>query len=255
MKLANEVRIARPPAEVFDALLDVERVAGCLPGSTLTGRSGEDTYAGEVRVRIGPLRAAYSGTVRYLEVDPDARTITLKASGKETSGQGNADAHVVVTVRPDGGGAVVALDTDLMVRGRVAQFGGGVIGEVSERLIGQFAGNVEQLLSGQRAGAPGSSGGHVEGQAPAAPPAASEPAINGLALVAVPLLRRFAPVAAALVAGVLIGLGLRGWRGARPVPLDPAGRAGPEHGDLARHIVVLVPMNDGRRSRPRRSAG
>jgi carbon monoxide dehydrogenase subunit G len=246
MKLTNEVRIARSPAEVFDALLDVERVAGCLPGSTLTGRTEENTYAGEVRVKIGPLRAAYSGTVRYLEVDRDAGAVVLKASGKETSGQGNADAHVAVTVRPDGEGTVVSLDTDLMVRGRVAQFGSGVIGEVSERLIDQFAGNVDQLLSGQGdAAAQRPAGGEVGSRAQGQAPPKAEPALDGLALVARPLLKRLAPIAAGVAVGVLIGLALRrrGWRDAGRVALDLSGHAETGHPDRA-HPVVMVLLAD-----------
>src|SRR6185437_6671599 len=98
MKLTNEVVINRPPQEVFDTLLDVERVAGCMPGSRLLGRVDEDTYQGEVKVKIGPLGAAYVGTVRFLSIDREARTATLKASGKEQRGQGNADAHVTARV-------------------------------------------------------------------------------------------------------------------------------------------------------------
>ncbi|MEV4311645.1 SRPBCC family protein [Actinocrispum sp. NPDC049592] len=222
MKLTNEVHIERDPAEVFATLLDVERVASCMPGSRLTGRDG-DSYEGEVKVKIGPLGVAYTGTVRFLSVDSSARTAVLKASGKEQHGQGNADAHVTARVLPDGTGSKVAIETDLMIRGKVAQFGRGVIGEVSQRLIGQFAGNIEQLLTtngaaadvepaavggtvGQAVGAGSSSAAGVAGTA-GVPAAAAE--LDGLALVIKPILKRVAPIAAGVAIGLLAGAGLR----------------------------------------------
>ncbi|TCO64807.1 SRPBCC family protein [Actinocrispum wychmicini] len=198
MKLTNEVHIERDPTEVFNTLLDVARVATCMPGSRLLGQLDKDTYEGEVKVRIGPLGVAYTGTVRFLQIDHDGRTAVLKASGKEQHGQGNADAHVTAKVVPDGTGAKVAFETDLMIRGKVAQFGRGVIGEVSQRLIGQFAGNVENLLT--------ANGSATE---PAKPVDVTPPTeLDGLALVLKPLLKRIAPIAAGVALGLLAG-GLR----------------------------------------------
>ncbi|MQA12447.1 MAG: carbon monoxide dehydrogenase [Pseudonocardiaceae bacterium] len=199
MKLTNEVRIARQPADVFGMLLDVPRVASCMPGSKLTGKLDEDTYSGEVVVKVGPLGVSYTGTVRYLDVRRDEHTLVLKASGKERGGQGNADAHVIARVRPDGDGATVSIETDLLVRGKVAQFGRGVIGEVSQRLIGQFADNVERELAASSTGAP-----------PQPEHAEAAEALDGVGLVARPLLARLVPVAAAFAAGVLLGRLLRG---------------------------------------------
>jgi uncharacterized protein len=205
MKLTNEVHIAQDPAAVFATLLDVERVAGCMPGSKLTGKVDDSTYSGEVKVKVGPLGVAYTGTVKFLSVDSSARVAVLKASGREQHGQGNADAHVTARVLPDGSGSKVAIETDLMIRGKVAQFGRGVIGEVSQRLIDQFAQNVEKSFA-------------TNGSAPAATkatsaapdtPAAEAPALDGLSLVIGPLLKRAAPVAAGVAIGLLAGLGLR----------------------------------------------
>ncbi|GAB3912866.1 SRPBCC family protein [Kibdelosporangium lantanae] len=212
MKLTNEVHIERDPAEVFATLLDVERVATCMPGSRLLGKVDDSTYEGEVKVKIGPLGVAYTGTVRFLEVDQEARTAVLRASGREQHGQGNADAHVTARVVPDGTGAKVAIETDLMIRGKVAQFGRGVIGEVSQKLIGQFAGNMEQLLTSKSAPT-GSSNGTATTPSPGLtrpdPEPVRESELDGLALVAKPLLKRFAPVAAGLAAGLLLGGVLR----------------------------------------------
>ncbi|MBP2321985.1 carbon monoxide dehydrogenase subunit G [Kibdelosporangium banguiense] len=203
MKLTNEVHIAQDPAAVFETLLDVERVAGCMPGSKLTGQVDDSTYSGEVKVKVGPLGVAYTGTVKFLSVDPAARVAILKASGREQHGQGNADAHVTARVVPDGTGSKVAIETDLMIRGKVAQFGRGVIGEVSQRLIDQFAQNVEKSFTTNGSAAP------VTASAAAAPVEEAAPALDGLALVATPLLKRFAPVAAGVAIGLLAGLGLR----------------------------------------------
>lgn len=209
MKLTNEVHIAQDPATVFATLLDVERVAGCMPGSRLTGRVDDQTYSGEVKVKVGPLGVAYTGTVKFLSVDAESRTAVLKASGREQHGQGNADAHVTARVLPDGSGSKVAIETDLMIRGKVAQFGRGVIGEVSQRLIDQFAANVEKSFTTN--GSAGQTTGPATVAAPAAPaPQQEEPAaLDGLALVLKPLLKRFAPVAAGVAIGLLAGAGLR----------------------------------------------
>lgn len=234
MKLTNEMQIARPAQEVFDTLLDVEKVAVCMPGSRLLGRVDDDTYEGEVSVKVGPLGASYTGTVRFLEVDREARTATLKASGREMRGQGNADAHVVARVEQDGDGAKVVIETDLMIRGKVAQFGRGVIGDVSGRLMAQFAGNVEQLLNRQdgepdgaaapaapatatRSGAP-TPAQQLPTATPAARVGALEPAdggaaLDGLSLIAVPLLKRSAPLAIASGIGLVAGMLLRDRRG------------------------------------------
>ncbi|ONI72914.1 hypothetical protein ALI144C_43855 [Actinosynnema sp. ALI-1.44] len=192
MKLTHEVHIAQDPAKVFATLLDVERVAGCMPGSKLTGRADDSTYTGEVKVKVGPLGVSYAGTVKFLSVDQAARTAVLKASGREQHGQGNADAHVTARVLPDGDGSKVSIETDLMIRGKVAQFGRGVIGEVSQRLIDEFAHNVEKSFDN-----------------PAAVTSATPEALDGAALIVVPLLKKYAPVAAGVALGLLAGLGMR----------------------------------------------
>lgn len=163
MRLTYEARIAQPAGAVFDTLLQVERAAGCVPGGRLTGGTPGDgghgavRYAGEAAVRVGPLRTAYDGTVRYLEVDRDAQVVALRASGTERSGHGDADAYILARVLPDDADAapharsVLSVEVDLLVRGRVAQLGQGVVGELGRRLIAEFAGNVEHLLATQPA--------------------------------------------------------------------------------------------------------
>ena len=151
MQLTSAIRIGRPAPEVLDALLDPGKVAACLPGSRLIGEVAEGTYAGELRVRIGPVHAVYAGTVHLDEADRVAGTATLSASGRERSGQGSADANVTLRVVPHGATARVLISADLMIRGTAAQYAPGAIGDVGQRLVEQFAGNVEQLLATQAA--------------------------------------------------------------------------------------------------------
>ena len=149
MQLTSAIRISRPAPEVLDALLDAGTVAACLPGSRLIGEVADNTYAGELRLRIGPMHAVYAGTVRLDNADRDAGTATLHASGWEQDGQGRADASVTLRVESRGGSTRVLISADLMIRGKVAEYAPGAIGDVGQRLVEQFAGNVEQLLATQ----------------------------------------------------------------------------------------------------------
>ena len=203
MQLTSAIRIGRPAPEVLDALLDPGKVAACLPGSRLIGEVADGTYAGELRLRIGPVHAVYAGTVHLDAADRTAGTATLSASGRERSGQGSADANVTLRVVPHGATTRVLISADLMIRGTVAQYAPGAIGDVGQRLVEQFAGNVEQLLSTQ-------AGGPAE---PAAPAAAGRK-------------RAAVVVALLLAAGTLAGLAAWVmWRRRDPAaaqPVDPA---------------------------------
>jgi uncharacterized protein len=155
VQLTSAIRISRPAPEVLNALLDAGTVAACLPGSRLIGEVADNTYAGELRLRIGPTHAVYAGTVRLDNADRDAGTATLHASGWEQGGQGRADASVTLRVESRGGSTRVLISADLIIRGQVAEYAPGEIGDVGQRLVEQFAGNVEQLLAtqaGARAG-------------------------------------------------------------------------------------------------------
>ena len=158
MQLTSAIRISRPAPEVLDALLDAGTVAACLPGSRLIGEVADNTYAGELRLRIGPVHAVYAGTVRLDNADRDAGTATLHASGWEQGGQGRADASVTLRVESRGGSTRVLISADLMIRGKVAEYAPGAIGDVGQRLVEQFAGNVEKLLATQAGAAEAGSG-------------------------------------------------------------------------------------------------
>lgn len=163
MKLSNQAVVAAAPDAVFALLNDPERIVGCLPGAKLTGREG-DAWAGGVTVKVGPITVSYGGTVRFDEVDEAARRLRLVARGSESRGSGDAEADVVLVVQatPDGH-AQLDIQTDLLIRGKLAQFGKGAIATVSDRILAQFAANLGALATG---GAPG----------PAAPAAAGAPA-------------------------------------------------------------------------------
>ncbi len=149
MQLTSAIRIGRPAPEVLDALLDAGTVAACLPGSRLIGEVADGTYAGELQLRIGPVRAVYAGTVHLDNADRDAGTATLRALGWERGGQGRADASVTLRVEPRGASTRVLISADLMIRGKVAEYAPGAIGHVGQRLVEEFAGNIEQLLASQ----------------------------------------------------------------------------------------------------------
>ncbi len=211
MKIQNEIEVAAPPEQLFDVLSDVERVALLLPGATLEGKEG-DAYAGAVKVKVGPITASYRGRLRFVELDEESHRAVMEASAQETNGQGNAQATITASVSGSDSQSVLSLDTDLEVRGKAAQFGRGVLGNVSQRLLDQFARNLEsEVLSSRETEEPPSDEGapaeEAHREAPARPsaPAGGE-SLDVLSLLGgSPMLRQVAPVAAGLVVGLLIG--------------------------------------------------
>ena len=142
MELVHEFTVAVPVERAWDVLTDVERIAPCMPGAELTGVDG-GTYRGQVKIKVGPITAQYKGTASFAEKDEAARRVVLKASGRDTRGQGTASATVTATMVADGGSTTVSIVTDRSVSGRVAQFGRGVMGDVSAKLLEQFVHNLE----------------------------------------------------------------------------------------------------------------
>ncbi|RSN25633.1 carbon monoxide dehydrogenase [Amycolatopsis sp. WAC 04169] len=192
MILENQLSVPAGPDEVFALINDVERVAGCLPGATLDGRQ-DDAYLGRVKVKVGPITAAYSGTVRFTDVTEADRSLRLVARGADAHGNGDAEADVTLTVREATGGATIELRTDLSIRGKLAQFGKGAIGAVSTRLLDQFARNLaDQLRAGPVA-------------ATSAAPAPVPEAVDGLAMVLPEGVKRYGVIAAAAALGLFQG--------------------------------------------------
>ncbi len=137
MELTNEFRVGVPVDRAWTVLNDVERIAPCLPGAQLQEIEG-DEYRGVVKVKVGPITANYKGVATFLTQDEAAGTLVLRAEGRETRGQGNANATVTATLVADGDSTTVTVVTDLTVTGKVAQFGRGVLADVSGKIIGQF---------------------------------------------------------------------------------------------------------------------
>ncbi|HWG23659.1 SRPBCC family protein [Actinospica sp.] len=205
MQLTNTVPVKAAPDAVFALISDVQRVASCMPGAALEGRDG-DAWRGTVKVKVGPITAAYAGAVRFLEVDADKRVLRVHASGADTHGSGDAEAEVFLEVVPAPDGAQLNLTTDLVIRGKIAQFGKGAIATVSDRILQQFAQNLGNLLlSGDGAATPPATATAAP-TAPAAVAAAAAPAeLNGLSLIAGPLLKKYGPVIAAFAFGFVPG--------------------------------------------------
>jgi carbon monoxide dehydrogenase subunit G len=143
MEINDSFRVSTPIDATWKVMLDIEGIAPCLPGAQLQEVEG-DEYRGIVKVKVGPITAQYKGTARLAEVDEANRRIVIDASGRDTRGQGNAKASIVVTMTAEGGGTKVDVSTDLSITGKVAQFGRGVLADVSSKLMGQFVENVER---------------------------------------------------------------------------------------------------------------
>lgn len=203
MELTNEFRVAVPAAKTWEFLTDVERVAPCLPGAALLSVDG-DEFTGAVKVKVGPITVSYKGEAAFVEKDAAAQRMVLKANGKETRGSGNAAAVVTAQLKDDGDATSVVITTDLTISGKAAQFGRGVLSDVSTNLIGQFAKSLEaDLLGGSAAGAQ-TPGATSRPAVAAAQPDAGD-SVDLLKVVAVPMAKRAAPAVAALAAGAAIG--------------------------------------------------
>lgn len=197
MELNNEFRVAVPATTTWEVFTDVERVAPCLPGATLLSVDG-DEFTGAVKVKVGPITVSYKGIATYQEKDAAARRIVLRAEGKETRGSGNAAATVTAQLKDEGESTFVTINTDLAISGKAAQFGRGVLADVSSSLIAQFAKSLEAELLGTGATAAPT----TENAAAAAQPADS---VDLLKVVALPLAKRYGPALAAAAGAGVVG--------------------------------------------------
>jgi carbon monoxide dehydrogenase subunit G len=234
MQIEDSFRVDVPVDEAWRVLMDIERIAPCMPGAQLQEVEG-DEYRGVVKVKVGPITAQYKGSARLESVDDATHTAVISAAGRDTRGQGNASATIKLELAPDGDGTRVAVDTDLSITGKVAQFGRGVIGDVSAKLLAQFVENLERdvlagdlvdLTASEADEAADDDAGEAVAEAVAhrAEPAAS-PSGNGAAVRRVdhpeaapvdllemtgsPLARRLAPLAAAVLVVLVIRWALR----------------------------------------------
>jgi uncharacterized protein len=149
MKLEQSFEVDAPLERVWEALVDVERVAPCLPGAAVTGRNEDGSYNGTFTIKIGPTTAAYAGKLEMQNVDPGTHSATMHAQGSDRRGQGGATATISSRLTPSSGTTRVEVVTDYHITGRLARFGrGGMIEDISERLLREFAGRLQSTLSG-----------------------------------------------------------------------------------------------------------
>ncbi|MGO9559469.1 MAG: SRPBCC family protein [Acidimicrobiales bacterium] len=177
MELTNDFEVAVSVDEAWKVLTDVERIAPCMPGAQLQEVEG-DEYRGIVKVKVGPITASYKGAASFLELDQEAHRAVLKAEGRETRGQGNASATITATLVDTGAGSTkVSVVTDLNITGKVAQFGRGVLADVSGKLLEQFVSNLETtVLAPAAAGGLAPDAGAAAGAAEASTEAVAPPA-------------------------------------------------------------------------------
>lgn len=145
MELSNAFDVAAPIDRAWRVLTDLERIAPCLPGAQLQEVEG-DEYRGVIKVKVGPVTAQYKGKATFVERDEAAGRAVLSADGRDTRGQGNASATITAQLTPSDAGTHVVVDTDLKVTGKVAQFGRGVMADVSAKLMAQFVENLETTV-------------------------------------------------------------------------------------------------------------
>jgi uncharacterized protein len=186
MQLENSFTVGAPPDRVFAYLLDVNKIVGCVPGAELSEVVDPTTFKGKVKIKVGPITVAYSGTARIADRDDANHAATLEADGRETTGPGSARAKARMTVEADGAGSMVKIVTDYSIAGRVAQFGRGVMEDVSRRIVTDMAAcikaNVEAAEPGAVRDDTGAAGGPGAAAASTATPATSRP-VNAFGLL------------------------------------------------------------------------
>ncbi|MGY1832025.1 SRPBCC domain-containing protein [Geodermatophilus sp. SYSU D01180] len=219
MELQQTFTVPVPLDIAWKALNDPERIAPCMPGATLEAVEG-DAFTGSVKVKLGPIGLTYRGRARFVEADPATSTVVIEGTGKDAKGNGTASATVTAVLTEDAGSTTVTTTTDLAITGKPAQFGRGVMNDVANKIVGQFAANLAALLtsdtgaatgSAERAPAPAPSTADSAGPTPApaprtvaAVPAAAE--LDAFALLGItPAVRR--RLAAALVLADVFVLG------------------------------------------------
>jgi len=146
LELNNDFEVAAPVDLVWAVLTDVERIAPCLPGAQLLEIEG-DEFRGVVKIKVGPITAQYKGAASFSERDDVGHRAVLRAEGRDTRGAGNAAADITAELEATDIGTKVTVTTDLTVTGKVAQFGRGVMADVSKKLMGQFAENLSDLIA------------------------------------------------------------------------------------------------------------
>ncbi len=147
MILDNDFRVSVPIERAWQVLTDIPLITPCLPGAELTGHE-DDEYRGKIKIKVGPVTSHFAGKALLTVRDEASRHVEIQADGRDVKGSGNASATIIADMVEDGDGTKVTIHTDLKISGKVAQFGKGMIEEVSSKLIGQFVDCIEQRLLG-----------------------------------------------------------------------------------------------------------
>jgi uncharacterized protein len=227
MKLENEFSVAAPLEQTWATLLDIPRVAGCLPGATLESDGADGVFRGRMRMKLGPMTVGYEGTAQMGEVDEDEHTATIDVRAKEVKGQGSASARIRNQLRGGDGVTHVSVLTDLNITGRPAQFGRGIMEDVATRMLADFAKRLEAEVSLPAANGGSShpdAGISPSGEPPTEQPSPAsaqetdegreEPPVLDLGgVIAAPLAKRGAIAAVVLLVLILLGLRHRRPRG------------------------------------------
>jgi uncharacterized protein len=190
MKLEHSFKVTAPLEHVWEALIDVERVAPCLPGASITEAGDDGTYRGTFSVRLGPTTASYRGELSMQEVDAAAHRAVMSAKGQDQRGQGSANATIVSTMREEGGATTVDVETDFTITGRLARFGrGGMIQDVSNRLLRDFSDCLQKTIEASEAAPDSAAAEPAAGQdnpepaRPVAEPPAKAKPVGGFSLL------------------------------------------------------------------------
>ena len=199
MLITNEMHVGVPIADAWNLLTDIPAIAPCLPGAELTGQDG-DEFEGRMKVKVGPITAEYKGTARITELNESDRRVLLSAKGRDSRGAGNASAEITAEMHPEGTGTKVTIVTDLKISGKVAQFGRGVMADVSTKLLGQFAECIEHSLEVPESVADGVA---AAGAGLAAPERPAE-ALELLDVAGAAIAKRLVPLLALLVVVVVL---------------------------------------------------
>ncbi|MPY78592.1 MAG: carbon monoxide dehydrogenase [Actinophytocola sp.] len=223
MQLEHEFAVDAPIDEVWQALQDPERVAPCLPGATLTGVEG-DTFTAKVKVKLGPVMMQYKGTGEFVEKDESAHKLVISASGKDVRGAGTASTTSTVTLTGNGERTTGSVVSEVKVTGKPAQFGRGLISEVSGRLLAEFAANLAGELAPKQTATSGVTGTAATTESAPDTMAAEEARVSGAApdeasmsgaaperepidlmgVAGAPVLKRAAPILAVVAAIIVI---------------------------------------------------
>ncbi|WP_420880165.1 SRPBCC family protein [Rhodococcus sp. (in: high G+C Gram-positive bacteria)] len=218
MKIADQFTVDAPIERAWEVLTDLEGIAPLLPGARMTGREGDD-YLGSVKIKVGPVTTEFAGRASFTEKDAQSHTAVIDARGREKRGSGNASATITARLHDEGDATRVTVDTDMKVVGKLAQFGSGMIAQVSAKLMGQFASSLEDRLAAEtrETAAPVPESADRPGAPMVVPPGADvvesevEP-IDLVALSGVGAARRLLPWLAAAIAAAVVFTVLRSRR-------------------------------------------